>query len=340
MTNIRKTLNHLIKLVILFIAYTYVYKQVFVQKNIPEMLMDFRTTFHFDLTLFFLAFSGLILNYGIEAYKWRRMIIKLEYITYYRCVGAVLAGLTLSLFSPNRIGEFLGRIFMLEKANRIDSSIVTIATSIGQLLITLIAGVAALWIYPYFNEGFSEFIHNKPFILVYILPASLIIIGLLLYVNLHKMHLLGAKLHLTGESPHLLIISKIHSKLKILDQYKSKDWLVILALCFCRYIVFSSQFVLLLEAFIPDFPLVEAYLLISIIFMSLTVIPAISLAEIGIRGSVSIFVFGFYFREHLIDPQSQALSVISVSTLLWLMNIVFPALIGSFSVLHLKFFRR
>ena len=51
---------------------------------------------------------------------------------------AVFSGITVSTFTPNRIGEYGGRVFCLEKGDRIKAVFITILCSMSQLLTTVI----------------------------------------------------------------------------------------------------------------------------------------------------------------------------------------------------------
>jgi len=54
-------------------------------------------------------------NWGIEIVKWRYMILKIERITFYKSLKAVLVGITFSSFTPNRVGDYFGRALMFGK---------------------------------------------------------------------------------------------------------------------------------------------------------------------------------------------------------------------------------
>ena len=65
----------------------------------------------------------------------------------------------------------------------------------------------------------------------------------------------------------------------------------------------------------------------------------ITITEIAIRGSVSILVFEKWFIINGIS-NSLELMVFSASSLLWILNIAIPSIIGLFLIHRLKFFRQ
>ena len=77
------------------------------------------------------------MNWGIEAVKWRYLIRKLKKLSFIKSFTAILSRVTISTFLPNRTGEYLGRVYILDKANRIHGILITIVGSISQLLVTV-----------------------------------------------------------------------------------------------------------------------------------------------------------------------------------------------------------
>jgi len=78
------------------------------------------------------------INWGIEARKWQLLVKSLQRISYFVAFKAVLSGVTLSLNTPNRIGEYGGRILYVKEGNRIKAISLSIAGSMSQLIVTLL----------------------------------------------------------------------------------------------------------------------------------------------------------------------------------------------------------
>ena len=81
-------------------------------------------------------------------------------------------------------------------------------------------------------------------------------------------------------------------------------------------------------------------ILISVIYLFMTAIPTIALTELGIRGSVTIFILGLYFSSIDLTYSSLETDIFTASTLLWFINLVVPAIMGTFFIFRLKFFRK
>ena len=99
-----------------------------------------------------------------------------------------------------------------------------------------------------------------------------------------------------------------------------------------RYLIFSTQFYLLLQIFGIDLSIPLCFLLIAMTYYVMSVVPTIAWMEIGVRGTIATY----FFSPVTIDP----ISVVNASITLWLINIVIPALIGCFFVFSFKLGKR
>lgn len=100
-----------------------------------------------------------IVNWGLETKKWQILVSPIEKVSYGRAFKSVLSGLSLSLFLPNRLGEYFGRMVFMEEGNRLRSVPLSVIGSVSQLIITLIAGIAGmLYVRAYILENHYEFL--------------------------------------------------------------------------------------------------------------------------------------------------------------------------------------
>ncbi|HWB92609.1 MAG TPA: lysylphosphatidylglycerol synthase domain-containing protein, partial [Puia sp.] len=83
-------------------------------------------------------------NWGIEARKWQLALRPVGGIAYPDAFKAVFTGAAVASFTPNRMGEYLGRILYIKGGHRTQAIALTIACSIAQLMITLIVGLAGI----------------------------------------------------------------------------------------------------------------------------------------------------------------------------------------------------
>ena len=137
-----------IKVTVFLLLLFALYKQLYLNKEaqtIPDKLLNVGAA---ELIGYVLLLTLLmLLNWGIEAYKWQQLVIKITPIRFFRTFKAVWTGVTLGLFTPNRVGEFGGRILYVPRKFRIKAVIVSLIGSFSQNLATIIIGLIGLIIY-------------------------------------------------------------------------------------------------------------------------------------------------------------------------------------------------
>lgn len=331
-TKINKIYGFIIKTTIIVVAFWFIYRRLFVKDNLDETLRKFEDNFaepHFIKIMLVVALL-MILNWGIETFKWKFLIRKIENVNFLKALVAVLSGITVSIFTPNRIGEYAGRVFILDRADRWEGVLITMLGSMSQLLITLVAGSIGFIFFTY--EYIDLSIDSEYLIYGLILVSSILIVTLVsLFYNVS--FLTRAINKLPGK------LKKLRHYGKIFSDYSKWDLTIVILLSLARYIVFMTQFFLLLNLFEAAIPYGEAIMMISMIYLVMAGIPTIALTELGIRGSVALYFIGLYFAAH--NPTGQNdLGIFTASSVLWLINLAIPALLGAIFVFELKFFRK
>ena len=134
-----KIISWLIKIAIIALAVWFIYKEVFAKNDILQSLRKILDN-PLENPQFLLVLLLVFVNWGFEALKWKSLIDKIEKISLPRAFKAIFSGVTVSIFTPNRAGEYVGRIFHLEKADRINAVLITMVCSVAQLMVTSSAG--------------------------------------------------------------------------------------------------------------------------------------------------------------------------------------------------------
>jgi uncharacterized membrane protein YbhN (UPF0104 family) len=93
---------------------------------------------------FWLVVALMLVNWGIEARKWQVLVQHVQHFSFFKSFKSVLSGCSITMLTPNRIGEYGGRILYVEEGNRIKAISLTIVGSMSQLLVTMIMGCAGL----------------------------------------------------------------------------------------------------------------------------------------------------------------------------------------------------
>ncbi|MDR0970272.1 MAG: flippase-like domain-containing protein [Lentimicrobiaceae bacterium] len=334
-TKVKKIVNLALKLAIILFTLFFLYIELVRDKDIVSLFVYLKQAFLSPQQVALMVFALLLmpLNLILEAKKWQLLIRKIEYVKLGKAFTAVLTGISVGMFLPNRMGDYLGRVFVLEKGDRIKGIMTTIIGSFSQLICTIVAGCVALtFAYPTFYEVDTSFKYGL-FAGLCCVAFLLIAVTLFFYFNIGILntifrHLLRSR------------FKKIETYIAVFELYSKKELGTILLLSALRYLIFSFQFVLLLWAFSLPIAYFNALMLVAIMYFFMTMIPTFTIAEPGIRGSLSIFIFEKWFSIQGLLMTSTGLLVFASSTIVWIFNLALPALAGVFYVYRLKFFRK
>ena len=305
-----------VKLIIAVLCFTFLYKK-FKTINFYELEELISSNIHKSWYLVAIAFVLFFANWGIEALKWKLLTKKIIKVSFIKSFLAVMGGVAVSSFTPNRTGEFAGRMIFLE--NKLDSGVIalTVFGSINQLLVTLLAGIPGFIFYLDSAAGFD--FNNFSFFTVSMLLTATIIIFLFMF-NLNKI-ICWIKNHFYQNK----ILAHISNALLLLS---FKDIINVFLLSFLRYSVFLFQYIFLLIFFNINLEFWQFFLILPSIFLIQTLIPSFLLSEIGIRLSVAIYILApLGFGEK---------NIIGASTSLWVINIVLASAVGVFAILFYK----
>ena len=280
-----------------------------------------------------LVICMMVINWSLEAVKWKYLIGKVEKVSFFKAFQAVLTGISISSFMPNRTGEFFGRIYILKTASRVEGILITVVGSMSQLLITVLAGSIALLIFIPHHLSATGFSHGYLYYGICMLVIALDSILVALFFKLSFLTTLKEMILQNG-------LKRLRKFFRVFAFYHNREMATVMALSLARYLVFSTQFYLLLVLSHVSIPYFTALVLIALIYFIMTIIPTVALTELGVRGSVALYIFGLYFGQLLPKAEIFNVEIFAASTLLWMINLGIPALAGTLFVFRLQFFRK
>ncbi|RFS16675.1 lysylphosphatidylglycerol synthase domain-containing protein [Emticicia sp. C21] len=286
-------------------------------ESIEEVFMYFRQI-PFTITIWIVLIL-IPINWAFEAWKWQRLAAKIEKISFWEAYQGVLAGLALANFTPLMIGDYAGKILMLRTRKR-SASIGAILLGNGmQLYVSLLFGAISYGYFLYIAkpEPFILHISIVEFLIV------LLLIGLWVAFNLQK-------LNFTRDAR---FFQYIRQYLIVLKEYTLSEISHIFLIATGRYIVFSIQFLLILQLFQVNLPITVLLAGIGIVFLTKSLGAAFNfLGDLSMRAITAIYYFGYFGVK---------LSLITTATFtIWLMNVLVPVIIGSLFLLTLRFSTR
>lgn len=264
----------------------------------------------------------MLLNWSVEAVKWKVSVATTQAIRFLPAFHAVLSGVSLSVSMPNRMGEYAGRVLHLPEGSRLKAVPASLMASMSQLLVTLVAGIAGLVV---LKKALLQSGHINRIWYEVLLSGTVIatLVLTLFYFGTGTWRLWLQRW--LRNSRHVYLLQSLHL-------FGASLLLRLLSLSVVRYIVFSVQYVLLFSFFEVH---VAAYLVCSVtavLFLAMAVIPTIALAELGLRGQLSLQLMGLFTKN--------SLGVVLTSATAWAVNLVVPALAGSLLILTSTIFKK
>lgn len=251
-----------------------------------------------------------IFNWFFEILKWQNLVSSIKNVTFFEAFKQSLAAHTASLFTPNRIGEYGAKAIYFKKPERKRILLLNLFGNMSQMSTTLLFGSIGFFLFI-----FKYNIDISPVKLFYLITlTALITVFIIFFFKQKKFQIKGFSIQ--GIKTFILeISSKIH--------YNNVIFSVI------RYLIFSFQFYYLLRLFDVDASYFNAMIVISTMYLLSSIIPTIFVFDVVVKGSIALYLFSFIGVNEL--------TILSIVTLMWILNFVLPSVFGGFYVLNFDY---
>lgn len=258
----------------------------------------------------------MLLNWFLESLKWKYLVKSIERIGTWKAVESVFCGLTWAIFTPNRIGEYGGRIFFLAPRKRIFGVIAMAVGAVGQMVITNVLGsIAILWFIWQFTDANPWVLYSIGFFVVVFCLSFL-----MFYFNIRW---------LTGLT-RISFLKRFKKFFKVLSRYSKGDLITVFNYSIARFIVFTTQYCLVIHLLIPEIPLFGMIMMIFILFFVQSALPSLDLLDVGVRTMTATYFFSFITHHEV--------AIMASTACIWLINLIIPAILGAGFVFKLNFF--
>jgi Lysylphosphatidylglycerol synthase TM region len=307
----------IIKALVAFLFGLLLWYEIFQRENFTELSAVFFKELRGQNTIWlYLTLLLMPLNWATETLKWLPLIKLTEPLSFKKGFMAVLAGVTFSLFMPNRVGEFGGRILFLRRRNALKGMFTTFVGSWAQQTVLITFGFL----------GFAYFLIDlwkvEPYVLQAVIFLGLTTITLLffLFLNLEMVVPIFKKLRFLYRFPRLI------KGVNVIRQYKRRDLAKTLMWAFVRYAIYSVQYYMMLRFFGIDVSLLRGMACIATIYLLQTSIPLPPIVSLLARGEVAIKIWGLF--------EANEISILAATFTLWIINLILPAFIGLILILN------
>jgi hypothetical protein len=258
-------------------------------------------------------------NWALETLKWQVLMRRVHPMGFLPAYRAVLTGVAFSLGTPNRIGDFGGRMLHVPAASRGRSVTLAIFAGFSQLLVTLLMGCAGVLLLSgrlrSVGDGWVDLLQWS------VLASLALCLPVFIRPDL-----------VTRMFSTLSAWTRIPDYAAAVSELRPGEKAAVLALSLLRFVVFGVQYCLMLGYLGVGIGWWEGFWAVAVFYLAMTLVPTVALLELGLRWQFSLIIFGLF--------TSNLLGVYVAATGIWLLNLVLPALVGAVLSLGLRPFRQ
>ncbi len=264
------------------------------------------------------AIALMPLNWTLETLKWQQFTTIFAKMPFWQAYRAVLAGVTLGLITPQRIGEYGGRVLLGPAGQAWQLALTTLLSNLSQMIVLFSFGLPAFLWFSYNYSDWSAY----PLYINIAIAFGLILLFLTGFFSIPYVAIALCRLL------PLRLWKKLQRQLVLLRACSLQLRLRALGWAAARYLVYTIQYWLLLLFLGIDVPTEAAFAGIATIFLIQTGVPLPLLGALLARAEIALLVWGQFHANEL--------SILAATFGLFIINLVLPALPGAILLVKSK----
>ena len=304
------------------------YYQLFVLESFGELWVEFEARLAVAPVWIPLLVAALVpLNIALEGGKFNLLLPASRRPGLREATARVCAGLTVGMFTPNRVGEYIGRLTYAYPGERAATVIATLLGGVAQWIPLMWGGATAALLWPLLTDRQSPAFGSQ--ILLAVAVGGLLVAG---FLNLsHLVRGLGRGLGSVGR--FLLRYDRLTWFGQRLHVFRTRvlslghaaaarpgDLRRALGVAWLRYVIYLSQLTLAFVYCGLDAPPAAAVAGTAAIFLAQTFLPVPAFVQAVARVQLAVVLWGDY------APNEVGLA--TASLLIFVLNLGLPALVG------------
>ncbi|MGB4958717.1 MAG: lysylphosphatidylglycerol synthase transmembrane domain-containing protein [Saprospiraceae bacterium] len=300
-----------IKIVSVLLILWIIYYQLSYGEGLPSIIEAFhyhRSQWRFAYLAFMIGLMPV--NWWLEAKKWQILMSPVQSISFYQASRSILAGLSVGIVTPARIGEYGGRLLTTDPSKKTEVISATFLGSIAQNLCNIIVGLG--FSYFFLKSLFDvTYVHTLTFYVVVIFQIGIL---LYLYYNLPKV------VNYLDVRWKFKYFKSLFKQLGFLNSYTLPLLHQVLGISMVRYIIYFIQYVLMIKFLGADVAWLDLLSNISGIYLIQTGIPLPAFLSVFARGELAVMVWSTAGIDQL--------NALVATFGLWMVNLILPSLVG------------
>lgn len=260
---------------------------------------------NFDAPSIALLLVLAVINRFLEILKWQTLASTIQSVSFWEATRQVLAALTLSVFTPNGIGEYGAKALFFKRVFARRVVFLNLICNGVQLIVTVVFGLCGLLVFTVtFKTG----------------EIRVITLAIALLTGLVAALYFARRITIKGYS-----IKTIWLKVREIpaENHRRNSFFAVL-----RYLTFSHQYYFMFVILGADQPYWLLMSIIASMYFIASALPTIQLFDFAVKGGVAVYFFGMAGVSEWIPA--------FVATAMWVLNAALPVLVGTFFVLSFK----
>ena len=243
------------------------------------------------------------LNVVCEAWKWQTLLRDVEPMGIREAQRQVYYGYVGAFVTPYRAGDYPARVMLLSDSSAWAAAVALgLVGSLALLVVEVCLGVPAVVLLTNYETGID--VRN-------VLIATAVGAALLVLVPVCLWRLAHRKWR----------IEQLNRMFGALAQLTGRRFTQVVLISLLRYTIWAVQLTLVLRFCGVVLTPVQLLLTIPTYYLLLGVVPSVPVADIAVRGSLSIVVFGVF------SPNTAGIAI--AVTVIWIINTILPMVVGT-----------
>ena len=243
------------------------------------------------------------LNVVCEAWKWQTLLHDVEPIGIREAQRQVYYGYVGAFVTPYRAGDYPARVMLLSDSSAWSAAVALgLVGSVALLVVEVCLGVPAVVLLAGYETGID--VHK-------VLIATAVVVALIVLVPVCLKRL--AQCEWRNE--------QLRRMFGALAQLTGQRFMKVVVISLLRYVIWAVQLTLVLRFCGVVLTPVQLLLAIPTYYLLLGVVPSVPVADVAVRGSLSIVVFGVF------SPNTAGIAI--AITIIWVINTLLPMVVGT-----------
>jgi len=324
------SLGFIIKMVVSVALCIALYYQLFVRNDVLELWNSLRNQLNVAPLWMPLLIVVLVpFNLLLEALKFRLLLPKALRPSTVDAFRRICAGLSIGLFTPNRVGEYIGRLTGTSADQRIATIVATFLGGIAQWIPLLGGGVICTLAYSRYGQ-FQLASAQSNIVAAMVSVGLILLFGFLpfvvkrverLWLRFRQNMSFGLRLHRFAVQ-----VSYTLRGIRMLAVERPSDVRLALLIACGRYLIYLIQLSLAFVFFGLDAGLEIAVLGSGILLFAQTFVPLPAFVQALARVELALFIWATHAPNEL--------GIASASLMIFVLNLGLPALLGLVEILR------